>query len=143
MVIAWNIQVVFIPPRDNGMKYIIKLTKGLILSCSVLFSVSAYAIPSLQLSGDGSADWSYDTGDDTWIVSETNSFNLLAHANASKADGGNGYFAWDDAGATNRYAYLIVAATPDLGMGSTDIFDISIKITYVKRTAPVHGDLTF
>ena len=101
------------------------IAAGLIISCAALYTTTSQAIPSLQLSGDGSADWGYDTSDSTWVSSGTTSFDLLAHANATRANGGNGDLAWDAAGSTDRYAYLVVAAVPNLG--TSDSFDISIN----------------
>jgi len=90
---------------------------------------SAYALPALQLGGDGSAAWSYDSGSETWIVSGTDSFTLNAYANCMSDQTGcnspNGDYAWTSEGSSTQYAYLIVAATPDTG-SNIDVFDVSI-----------------
>lgn len=103
------------------------------LTLAVLFSAyaaSANALPSLQLGGDGSDNWNYSGGTpDTWVVSGTNSFTLYSYANCQSGVDGctdpNGSFAWDSAGATDRYAYLTVATMPDIG--NIDGFDITIN----------------
>ena len=112
----------------------LSLIKALLFIITATLSSAAAAIPSLQLSGDGSSEWSYEH--QTWVAKGSSSFNLLAYANASAADGGNGDFAWDDDGAADRYAYLIVAAVPDLG--NLDSFDISISGTTMVTSG--HGN---
>jgi hypothetical protein len=102
-----------------------KIIQSLLLSLSALLCTTVQALPSLQLGGDGSSSWSYDNTTQTWVVSGTSAFTLNVFANASKADGGNGGFAWDSPGATDRYAYLTVAAVPD--MGAADAFNLSIS----------------
>ena len=87
---------------------------------------SAYALPSLQL-GPGSGDWSYDWSDKTWKTSGS-SITLNAYANcentASSPCSQNGDYAWDAAGSADQYAYLVVAAVPDVG--NVDAFDVSV-----------------
>ena len=89
---------------------------------------TALALPALQLGGEG-AGWSYDTGDNTWVVSGTDNFTLSALANCTGTQTGcdspNGDYAWDATGSANQYAYLIVAAVPDSG-SAADAFDVSI-----------------
>lgn len=100
----------------------------LVFSASVIAS-TAYALPSLQLGPTSipSANWSYNTTSDTWdYVGDTDSTAYLsAFANATAANGGNGAYAWDAAGAANQYAYLVVAGVPDLG-DIGDLFDITV-----------------
>lgn len=82
---------------------------------SLLFAAAAaHAIPALQL-GPGSGDWQYVNG--TWVTND-DPLNLLATANATMADGGNGDYAWDPAGSSTQTAYLVV---------SGDAFDITIQ----------------
>lgn len=89
------------------------------------FGTTAHALPSLQLGGDG-GNWTYVAGgNDTWYTSD-NPFNLLAFANATAANGGNGDYAWETAGATDRYAYLVFAAVPSPG-SNTDLFNITVS----------------
>jgi hypothetical protein len=90
---------------------------------------TAHALPVLQLGPTSAAGWSYDAGSETWVFTggSNATANLSAFANATKADGGKGAFAWDAAGAASRWAYLVVAAVPDLGGGSGDNFDISVN----------------
>jgi len=107
-----------------------KLLPILLISVASAYAATAHALPSLQLGGDGSSDWNYGGGTpDTWVVSGTTSFNLLAYANCETGTAGctdpNGSFAWDAAGATDRYAYLTVATMPDIG--NVDGFDITIN----------------
>lgn len=103
-------------------------TKLLLTSILMLGSVNAaYALPALQLGGDGSASWSYDNSDQTWVITES-SFTLNAFANCNgdlaTCDAEHGQYAWDELGATDQYAYLVVAAVPDVG--GADAFDVSI-----------------
>ncbi len=81
----------------------------------------AHALPALQL-GPGAGNWSYDNGTQTWVTSSSNSFSLNAFANA---DGGNGDYAWDALGSADQYAYLVVAAAPNIG--NVDGFDVDIS----------------
>jgi len=107
-----------------------KSLKLLLVFIASAYAATTSALPSLQLGGDGSMDWSYGGGTpDTWVVSGTDSFELFAYANCESGVTGctspNGSFAWDSAGATDRYAYLTVATMPDIG--NVDGFDISIS----------------
>lgn len=102
------------------MKYI----QSIVFSLSAVLSAGAQAIPSLQLSGGGSGDWIYDDTE-TWVYTGASSFDLYTYANAIKDLGGNGDFAWDAPGADDRYAYLTVAAVPDLG--TADAFDLIVN----------------
>ncbi len=87
----------------------------------ISFVGTVHALPSLQL-GPGSGSWSYDTSTDTWIAG-TNPLNLFAYANSDGA-GASGDFAWETAGASDRYAYLVVSAVP---MINYDGFDVSVS----------------
>ena len=83
-----------------------QITTRTLTTLLALFAVQVYAIPSLQLGpGDGSG-WSYSdspfedpSGMDTWIYdggfNVGDSASFIATANATKADGGNGAFAWE------------------------------------------------
>ena len=87
--------------------------------------LAAQALPVLQLGPDTSdSGWTYDNNTETWTYTGGASFTLNAYANATRTDGGNGAYGWDAAGSVNQYAYLVVAAAPDLGTG--DKFDITI-----------------
>jgi len=104
----------------------------LILAGTMFMAVAAntaFALPALQLGGDGSTGWVYDTVSETWVVN-SDSFTLNAYANCDGSQTGcnspNGAYAWDAAGSTTQYAYLIVGATPDTG-SNIDVFDISIS----------------
>jgi len=101
-----------------------KLSKYLLLALISAYGTAAMAIPSLQLAGDGSDGWSYNGTTDTWEVTSP-SFGLYAYANATTANGGNGSYAWDAAGSTDQYAYLILAAVQDPG-DIGDVFDVTV-----------------
>ena len=101
-----------------------KITKILLtLFAASIYSSTVLALPALQLGGDGTSGWNYDSGTDTWIVTDS-SFTLSAYANAAKADGGDGSYAWDVL-TLPKYAYLVAAATPDVG--NVDAFDITVS----------------
>ena len=91
---------------------------------------SVWALPSLQLGPDPTSlsDWTYNNSDDTWVVSGVSSFDVYAYANCASGAPGctspNGQFAWDSDGAAARYAYLVIAAVPDVG--NVDGFDVSV-----------------
>jgi hypothetical protein len=83
---------------------------------------TAHALPSLQL-GEGSVgDWVYDSGTQTWVVSDTE-FELNALANAERDDGGKGSYAWDSSGSITQTAYLVVSVAPKM---IEDGFDITV-----------------
>jgi hypothetical protein len=85
-----------------------------------------YAIPALQPGpGDPLADWSYDTTTQTWVTA-SNPLELIAYANATSEDGGNGAFAWDSDGESDMYAYLVLSAVPKIGSGDGDGFDVTV-----------------
>jgi hypothetical protein len=97
-----------------------------------LWGAGAHAISSLQL-GEGTGEgWEYTS--ETWLYSGSgDTFDILATANATD---GNGDYAWDALGATSQYAYLIVAAVPQLTVEGVDYFDVSVEqggdaLTYV------------
>lgn len=107
-----------------------KFTQILLLSIASAYATTGFALPDLQLGGDGSSNWSYSGGTpDTWVASGTSSFDLFAYANCQSGVSGctdpNGGFAWDSDGAADRYAYLTVATMPDIG--DIDGFDITIS----------------
>ena len=106
-----------------------RLLKRLLLGCCAsLFASATFALPALQLGPTTipSTDWSYDNGDQTWVFSGDAGAvaDLSAYANSDTA-GASGSYAWDDAGAASQYAYLVVAAVPDLG-DIGDQFDVSV-----------------
>lgn len=106
-----------------------KLTKALVGCGMLLLAGASYALPALQLGptgGDPSTGWTYDTTTQTWVFSgdNTSTANLSGFANATAADGGNGDYAWDADGATNQYAYLVVAATPQ--STGTGLFSVTV-----------------
>jgi len=86
---------------------------------------TAFALPALQL-GDSGPDWAYDTVTDTWVYSGDQPVPLNAYANAdpSVTPDVSGSYAWA-AGDITRYAYLVVAAMPDLG-DIGDILNVSV-----------------
>ena len=93
-----------------------------VFAITLLGASSALALPALQL-GPGTGSWTYDTNTQTWVT-DTNPFSLFAYANATMADGGNGDFAWDGAGAGTKTAYLVVSAVP---MINFDGFDVTVE----------------
>lgn len=93
------------------------------LVAAALFAGSATALPAVQLGPGSTGTWTYDTATQTWNTG-TSPFELLALANATAADGGNGDYAWDAAGAGTQTAYLVAAAVPKVGF---DGFDITIE----------------
>ena len=99
---------------------------NLIGSLSLLaLSGSAFALPALQLGPGDGGTWDYDTSTQTWMVSD-GSFDLNAYANCQGLDSCNGKYAWDEAGSSMQYAYLVAAAVPQTTDG-TDAFDISVN----------------
>jgi hypothetical protein len=88
---------------------------------------SAYALPALQLGPGSGGSWTYDEVTQTWIAS-ADSFTLNAYANCQNTDTSpcdqNGDYAWDSAGSTDQYAYLVVSSVPDVG--DMDAFDVSV-----------------
>lgn len=88
-----------------------------------IFPGSANALPALQLGPGGPGSWSYDTVTETWVVANTNPFDINAYANAY---GGSGAFAWETFGALDRYAYLVLAAVPMTGY-DTDVFEVTVE----------------
>ena len=96
----------------------------ILVGCALglLLSSAAQALPSLQL-GPGSGNWSYDLLTQTWVTAD-NPLELLATANATKADGGNGDYAWDQT--TTTYAYLVISAVPKTTSG-VDLFDVTVS----------------
>jgi hypothetical protein len=100
------------------------LLGGLVVALTIGLAGSATALPALQLGPGSLGDWSYDTSTDTWVTG-SNPFELLALANATNADGGNGAYAWDAAGAVAQTAYLVASAVPQ-GTGF-DGFDITLN----------------
>jgi len=85
---------------------------------------SAQALPALQL-GAGSGSWSYDVGTGTWVTPD-NPLQLLAFANATAADGGNGDYAWTTTG-TGQLAYLVVSAVPKSTANEPpSLFDVTL-----------------
>ena len=91
----------------------------LLVSC---FTTITYALPMLQLGPGTVGTWNYDLGTQTWVT-DVNPFSLNAYANSNTA-GADGGFAWEPAGATDRYAYLVVSAIP---MVNSDHFDVTVE----------------
>lgn len=96
---------------------------GLLVTLAIGFAGSAAAFPAVQLGAGSVGDWTYDWSTETWVVTES-PFELLALANATKADGGKGNYAWDPAGAGSQAAYLVASAVP---MINFDGFDITLS----------------
>jgi hypothetical protein len=104
-----------------------------LLLVSALLATPASALNSLQLGPGcdpgataGCGSWSYvGGGNDTWYHSGEQPFSLKAYANATKAEGGNGDYAWSTVPDPDRYAYLVAASVPDLG-DIGDLFDVTI-----------------
>jgi hypothetical protein len=91
---------------------------------AMVVSSPALALPSLQL-GPGAGSWTYDAGTGTWVTPD-NPLQLLAFANATAADGGNGDYPWSTTG-TSQIAYLVISAVPK----TTDteppsLFDVTV-----------------
>jgi hypothetical protein len=96
------------------------------LTAAALFFVAAPAgaLPSLQL-GAGSGSWTYNVVTQTWETSD-NPLELLAFANATAADGGNGDYAWSVTG-SSQIAYLVVSAVPKIATTEPpSLFDITV-----------------
>jgi len=89
-------------------------------------SLAAQAIPALQLGPGSDPNWVYQ--DETWELEGgiLSGGDLYAYANAKNIEGGNGGYAWETAGAGNRYAYLVVSAIPKSEESEGDIFDITV-----------------
>ncbi len=81
----------------------------------------ALGLPSLQLGPGVAGDWVYDVGSQTWVTN-AGSFSVNAYANSNTA-GANGGFAWESAGESDRFAYLVVSAIPQV---ITDLFDVMV-----------------
>ncbi len=97
--------------------------RSLITVVSILaLAGTAHALPSLQL-GPGVGNWTYNAGSQTWVT-DTNPFSLFAYANDTNANGGNGDYAWEAAGAGTQTAYLVVSAVP---MINFDGFDVTVE----------------
>lgn len=111
------------------------LTLLFVASIVSLFAATASAIPALQLGPGSSGGWTYDTTTETWVTSSS-SFELLATANATKIDGGNGDYAWDPAGAGDQYAYLVASSTPE---SMTSTFNITLDNDGVTLTLVESG----
>lgn len=106
------------------MKRFIQIAPALLaVVVAISFAAPAFALPALQLGPGAVGDWVYDTNTQTWVTS-TNPFQLNAYANDTGANGGDGGFAWDAAGAGTKYAYLVVSAIP---MVNFDSFDVTVN----------------
>jgi hypothetical protein len=104
-----------------------KFFKSITLIIGLALASSAYALPTLQLGGDGSADWAYDTGTETWVYSGGSDLTLNAYANCD-GTGCNGDYAWaTDTSTDSLYAYLVVAATPSTDEADGDMFDLTLS----------------
>jgi len=96
----------------------------LVVFALVVAASSAKALPALQL-GPGAGIWSYDVGTGTWVTPD-NPLQLLAFANATPADGGNGGYAWTTTG-TGQIAYLVISAVPkNTGSEPPSLFDVTL-----------------
>ena len=89
-------------------------------------TTAANAIPALQLGPGTNAGWTYDSSSQTWDYTGSDPVDLQLYANASSTDGGNGAYAWENEPDSNQYAYLVIAAKPDLG-DIGDILDITVS----------------
>jgi hypothetical protein len=113
-----------------------KLAQSILAIGAVVLSGSVLALPELQLGTGGSGSWSYDTGTQTWVCTGTcDGLTAYANADPSTTTGVNGNYAWD-AGDTDRYAYLVVAAVPT---STTDNFDVTITINGATATLVESG----
>ena len=91
--------------------------KCLITLALCIGSNQLLAIPALQL-GPGDGSWNYDTTTGTWeLTGDLNNGSLDAYALPS---------AWDSSGLTNKYAYLVVSAIPQVTASAGDVFDITL-----------------
>ena len=90
----------------------------------IVVPLPATALPSLQL-GPGAGNWTYDVVSGTWVTPD-NPLQLLAFANATAADGGNGDYPWSTTG-TSQIAYLVVSAVPkNPNTEPPSLFDITV-----------------
>ena len=81
---------------------------------SVVIGVNGLVgLPALQLGPDDSGDWSWAAADETWVLSGEGS--LQAYAAGNKP--------WSKQGKADRFAYLVVAATPQ---SNIDPFDVRV-----------------
>lgn len=96
-----------------------------LLVTTLLLATPAWSIPALQL-GPGAGAWVYDPIEETWQTDD-DPLQLLATANATNADGGNGRYAWTVPGSP-QYAYLVVAAVPKTAETEPpSLFDITVE----------------
>ncbi|MGY6277044.1 choice-of-anchor N protein [Methylomonas sp. MgM2] len=110
----------------------------IILALSAVMVSPAFALNPLQLGPGDAAGWSYiGGGDDTWYTNQA-SFTLNAYANATKADGGNGNYAWAVSPDSKQYAYLVASAVPDYG-DIGDLFNLSISNDSIALTLLTSG----
>lgn len=116
-------RVKFLPESNFNLVVQSWLTRSLLVAFCTLSFGNAYAIPALQLGPGNIGNWTFNNATQTWITS-TGSFELNAYANSDTP--GNGAYAWESAGATDQQAYLIFAATPDVG-NVGDAFDVSVS----------------
>jgi hypothetical protein len=115
----------------------LRIPKLFLVLLGCLVAASAQALPSLQL-GPGGGSWTYDTASSTWLTGD-NPLSLMALANATMADGGNGAYAWDQT--STRYAYLVVAAVPKTNLGA-DLFDVTVMNDGITLSPVASGDGT-
>lgn len=107
-----------------GMSTFKTIASAAILSLGL--ASAAQALPALQLGPDPDnlGSWNYDLTTETWVLGTGNG-SVYAYANDTKANGGDGHYAWDSAGAAGQIAYLVVSAMPGTADG-TDAFNISV-----------------
>lgn len=98
-----------------------KLALSIVLSLA--YSVSAYALPALQIGNGDMGNWEWEAGTQTWAT-DSSSFSVNTFANALDA---RGQYAWDSADST-RTAYLVFAAAP-MTADAADVFDIGLSGT--------------
>jgi hypothetical protein len=100
-----------------------KLSRVLLIAVvGLAMAAPAFALPSLQLGPGSVGNWVYDNGTQTWVT-DTNPFSIKTYTNDTQANGGDGAFAWDAAGAAAKKAYFVVSAVP---MINYDGFDVSV-----------------
>lgn len=88
------------------------LSRGFLLISLFISASLVHALPSLQLGPSGTG-WNYDASTQTWILDGFGAVEALATDAA-----------WDTAGLSDRYAYLVVTALPEL---AADSFDITVS----------------
>jgi len=93
---------------ENFRWMVSKMFRKILVAAALIgMSASAYAVPELQI-GNGSGDWVYDYGSDTWVTTSSSaSLNLTSLSQVT--------------------AYLVVSAVP-MQADDTDVFTITFGV---------------